>query len=229
MTALLHVGNVLYLVAYSVRDMLWLRIITVIATLLLLPYYYARGPLYEPIMWCTLFTLVNLVQIALLILEKRPVFLGEEELQLYRTIFFSLKPREFAKLLSLAQWKRAKEGEELLPQCTPVEELLLISTGKAGVEIDGRRVAELRDGQFIGEMGFLADQVSSARVVSEATTHFLAWPAQQLRELLAATPALHVKVQGILGCDVVAKLRQGGLASAHPSGWFAPVRIAEGR
>ncbi|HMP08038.1 MAG TPA: hypothetical protein PJ982_16945, partial [Lacipirellulaceae bacterium] len=79
MTNLLHLGNVLYLVAYSVRDMLWLRIITVIATLCLMPYYYFRDePLYAPIAWCTLFTLVNLVQIAILILEKRPVFLGEE-------------------------------------------------------------------------------------------------------------------------------------------------------
>src|SRR4051794_11272645 len=115
MTNLLHLGNVLFLLAYSVRDMLWLRIISVVATLFLMPYYCVREtPLYAPMCWATLFITVNLVQIALLILEKRPVFLSEEELHLYRTVFRGLKPKEFLKLLSIAEWKQAKMGEELL-------------------------------------------------------------------------------------------------------------------
>jgi hypothetical protein len=222
---MLHAGNILYLIAYLVRDMLWLRVVTVLGLLSLMMFYYwhPQGPLNGPLAWNAVFMAVNAVQIVLLVMERRPVFLGEEELALYRSIFFTLKPREFAKLLSIAEWKRAKPGEELLPQHQPVEALMLLSRGLANVEIDGRRVAEVSGGQFIGEMGFLTEQESSARVAAAEATDYLAWPATKLRALLTASPALHVKVQGILGCDVVAKLRQEGFATAHPSQVFTAL------
>ncbi len=217
-TLCLHFGNVLYLLAYAIRDIMWLRIIVIAASLSFMPYHYFQPePMWEPIAWNTLFLLVNVVQVVLLILEKRPVFLGEEELRLYRSLFHTMKPREFAKLLSVAEWKRAATGKELLAQGQPVPELMLISTGRGRVELDGRNVASVKAGQFIGEMGFLTENNASARVVAEAPTDYLAWPVPKLRALLANAPALHVKLQGVLGCDMVNKLRRDGLAAAHPS------------
>jgi hypothetical protein len=219
--ALLHLGNVLFLLAYSVRDILWLRILTVIATLCLMPYYCVQAtPLYAPIFWCSLFTLVNVVQIALLILERRPVFLGDEELHLYRTVFRGMRPREFAKLLSIAEWRRAAAGEKLLKQGEPAPDLLLISSGGGSVVIDDRRVAELGGGQFVGEMGFLTNREASASVVARDATDYLAWPVEKLRTLLNDCPALHQKLLGVLGNDLAEKLRReavGGGPSGAPS------------
>ncbi|QEG36550.1 cyclic nucleotide-binding domain-containing protein [Bythopirellula goksoeyrii] len=219
MTNLLHLGNILYLVAYSVRDVLWLRILMVAAMFCLLPYYFccSATPLYEPIAWQSIFIAVNLFQIGLLILERRPVFLGEEELRLYRTIFRSLQPREFTKLLSVAEWKKAREGEVLMQQDQPVSELLLIANGRGRIEVDGRSVAEVVSHQFVGEMGFLTEQVASARVVTVLPTEYLSWPVEKLRTLFENSPQLHMKVQGILGADVVDKLRKEGIIAAHPS------------
>ncbi len=218
-TTFLHLGNILYVIAYSVRDVLWLRILMVAAMFCLLPYYFccSTNPLYEPIAWQSVFISVNLFQIGLLILERRPVFLGEEEMRLYRTIFRSLKPREFTKLLSIAEWKKAKEGVVLMEQDKPVTELLLIANGRGSVEVDGRAVAEVVSHQFIGEMGFLTEQLASARVVTNIPTEYLAWPVEKLRLLFEQSPQIHVKVQGILGADVVDKLRKEGLIAAHPS------------
>ena len=215
----LHLGNILYLVAYSIRDVLWLRILMVAAMFCLLPYYYccSATPLYEPIAWQSLFITVNLIQIALLIMERRPVFLGEEELRLYRTVFRGLKPREFTKLLSIAEWKKAKEGEVLMQQDQPVAALMLIANGRGRVEVDGRSVAEVVSHQFVGEMGFLTEQLASARVVTSIPTEYLSWPVDKLRALFHNSPQLHMKVQGILGADVVDKLRKEGLIAAHPS------------
>jgi CRP-like cAMP-binding protein len=221
----LNLGNVLYLVAYSVRDMMWLRIITVIGTMCLMPYYYCRA-LYEPMAWATLFTIVNLIQIGILILEERPVFFGDRELQLYRSIFQTLKPREFAKLLTIAEWKTAKIGEELLQQDQPVPALMLISSGRGSVELDGRHVANVTSGQFVGEMGFLTQNNASARVVAALATEYLAWPTQKLRALLASSPALHVKLQGILGSDLIVKLRREAHSAAHPSQLLSAFRKA---
>ncbi len=227
MENMLHVGNVLFLIAFSIREMLWLRIITVAAQMCLMGFYYSQTPpLNGPAAWGLLFMGVNIVQIILLLLEKRPVFLGEEELQLYRTVFNTLKPREFVKLLSIAEWKRAKVGDELLQQDKPVPALMLVSSGRGVVEVDGRRVATVTSGQFVGEMGFLTEQHASARVVADTPIDFLAWTAPKLREILFDMPALHVKVQGILGNDLIAKLRHKGVSAAHPSRLMTIIRNA---
>ena len=109
MVHLIHLANILYLASYSVRSVLWLRVLTVVAICCMMPYYFYREePLYDAMVWNVLFLVINLFQIALLILERRPVFLGEEEMHLYRTLFRSLKPREFTSLLAIADWKKAK-------------------------------------------------------------------------------------------------------------------------
>ena len=216
---LLHFGNVVYLCAYSVRDILWLRILMVFAMFCLLPYFYCCGesPQVAPLVWQSLFIAVNLVQIALLILERRPVFLGEEEMQLYRSVFSALSPREFVKLVGIAQWKRAEEGETLLRQNEKVTQLALISAGKASVEMDDHHIAEVGPSQFVGEMGFLTDEPASADVVARLPLDYLCWPTDKLRDFLRDNPEVHVKVQGILGTDLVEKLRREGFQAAHPS------------
>ena len=49
---LVNTANIFYLLSYSVKDIFWLRILTVVAALFLLPYYYMQStPLWTPIGW----------------------------------------------------------------------------------------------------------------------------------------------------------------------------------
>lgn len=212
----LHLGNILFLLAYLVRDILWLRILTVVATMSLMCYYFCCT-LTEPVYWNTVFILINLVQIALLIKERRPVKLGEEEGRLYRTVFNALSPRDFLKLLTIADRKKATTGDKLMQQGGRVDELMLLSKGKSHVEIDGRFITEISSNQFIGEMGFLTDQAASASVIASVPVEYLAWPADTLRDFFKDNPQIHIKVQGILGTDLVEKLRKEAFSAAHPS------------
>ncbi|MCG8450366.1 MAG: popeye domain-containing protein [Pirellulales bacterium] len=212
----LHLANILFLLAYLVRDILWLRVLTVIATLCLIPYHFCCS-LHQPIYWSTVFILINLVQIALLVSERRPVFMGEVETRLYRTLFQVLSPREFIKLLSLAEWKKTTPGQVLLRQHEPVSELMLISKGKGNVELDGRFIAEVGPNQFVGEMGFLTEENASASVTANVPMEYLSWPADILKEFFEESPQIHIKVQGVLGADLVEKLRREGFSAAHPS------------
>ena len=225
MTGMLHIGNLLYLLAYSVRDILWLRVITIVATLFMMPYYYGQEtPLVPPIIWCTLFTVVNVVQVVLLLLERRPVNLDEEELRLYRTVFRGFKPQEFAKLLSIAEWKRADTGQALLLQNKPTPSLMLVARGFGKVENGGKCIANISPGQFVGEMGFLTGQPASANVVAVEPTEYLSWPIAKLRTMLNTAPQLHVKLQSVLGADLVAKLRADAATQATASGLMVALR-----
>ena len=218
-TNFLHVGNILFLIAYLVRDVLWLRVITVVATVSMIVSYFLLWTSSSgvAIAWCSLFTIVNVVQIAILILERRPVYLGEEELHLYRTTFKSLKPREFLRLLSIAEWRKAARRRR-----TP-RPAKTSAGADAPDDWSGRRgIRRPARGRRVSRSVCRRDGLSHRtgcqwRVVASATTDYLAWPTAKLRSLLAAAPTLHVKFQAVLGCDLVSKLHHEAVSAAHPS------------
>ena len=59
----IHTANVLLLVAYSVRDILWLRLFAVGASLISLPYFVLQPtPQWPPIAWSVVFAEINSFQ-----------------------------------------------------------------------------------------------------------------------------------------------------------------------
>src|SRR6184192_2710557 len=87
---LVHFSNVLMLVSYSVRDILWLRWFAVAAALTNIPYFLAQPEtLWPPVVWALVFTTINLYQITRIYLERRPVALSEDEQKLYDMVFRS--------------------------------------------------------------------------------------------------------------------------------------------
>ena len=96
---LIHAANVLYLFSYMVRDILWLRMLTVVAASCLLPYFYFQPePLMIPIYWNLVFTALNLFWIVRLFQERRPVKLSDEERRLCELVFRTMSPREKDRL-----------------------------------------------------------------------------------------------------------------------------------
>jgi hypothetical protein len=76
----IHVANVLLLVAYSVRDILWLRLFAVGASVISIPYFLLQPTvLRAPLVWTVVFAGINLLQSWRLFVERRPVQLSPEE------------------------------------------------------------------------------------------------------------------------------------------------------
>src|SRR5437016_7736061 len=121
---LVHFSNILMLVAYSVRDILWLRWFAVAAALTNIPYFLLQGTvLWPPVLWALVFTAINLFQITRIYLERRPVVLSKDEQALYDLGFRSLRPREFVSLSLVGEWKSAQAGERIVAAGQPVSHL----------------------------------------------------------------------------------------------------------
>lgn len=209
MEVLIHAANVLYLFSYLVRDILWLRVLTVVAATTLTTYFFFQDPpLWAAIAWNTLFIGINVYQIYRLLLERRPVVLDAEESELYQRVFRSLTPREFKTLVSIGDWQAVEAGSRLVEQGESLERLYVIVSGRAAVEVDGKPVAELESGRFIGEFGFLTGEPASGVVRTVAETRYVAWPIDRLKSLLDGTPDLRAAWQFVLGTDLVAKLKE---------------------
>jgi hypothetical protein len=207
MGALIHVANVLYLLSYSVRDILKLRALTVVAILMIVPYYLSAGPLWEAIAWNALFVAINLVQLWRLVLERRPVTLEPDARALHALAFSGLTPRQFLQLLAIGRWDAPAVGTTLVEADAPLDRLTVVADGRARVEKGERLVAELEGGRFIGEMSYLTGQVPSVRVIADSGLRCVHWPAKALRDFLAARPDVRTVMQNILGADLAHKLR----------------------
>ena len=71
MELLINLANVLYVVAYFTMDMLRMRLLTVIASLCLAVYFYNQPvPMLNVVAWNVVFILLNLSQIARLVLRR---------------------------------------------------------------------------------------------------------------------------------------------------------------
>jgi len=205
---LVHLANVLFLVSYSVRDVLWLRAASVAGGALLLVYFVLQSPpLWAAIGWNLVFATLHLWHIGRLVNERRPVHLTPDEARVFTLAFRSLRPLEVRRLVAAGQVREAREGEVLCERGDRLGELLLVLEGTAEVEVDGERIVTLFPGRFVGEIAFLAGGPASARVRARAGLRYVAWDVATLRRFLDGHDAVKGALQLVLGLDVAHKLR----------------------
>jgi hypothetical protein len=206
--AWIMMANTLYLGSYLVREILWLRVLTVVAATLLIPYYYLQpSPLWTAIAWNVVFTAINLGWIGRLLSERRPVHLSEDEQRLYQLAFRTLTPREMARLLALGRWEDVEPGRCLVEHDRDLERLSIILRGRAEAKMDGVQVAELGEGRFVGELAFVGDQEAPLSVVVVEPTRIMSWPRGAFQKLLKDFPDLGLALQASLGDEILGLLK----------------------
>jgi CRP-like cAMP-binding protein len=200
---LIHAANMLFLVAYMVRDILWLRILTVIATFCLIPYYFTRPePMMVPIYWSLVFAALNVYWIVRLLLERAPMKLNADEQRLCELVFRTMSPREMITLLKLATWEHAETGECFVERHKPSDRLMVIYSGRACAEVDGLRVTELEPDQFIGSIDYATQETAPADILAIEPTRYVSWPKLELKDFMRRNPELHSALKSTLAIDL---------------------------
>ena len=206
-----HLANVLYVVSYLVTDILWLRVLAVAGGLSSLTWTLtAPQPSATFIGWTLVYNTINVVQIARLWHERRPVRLAAEEQVLYAAAFRTLTPREFRRLLAVGRWQEAPAKTVLIEEGARPGRLLVLASGRAAVKVRGREVASLHPGQFAGEMSFLTGAQTTAAVEVVQPARFVSWATVDLERFLGKHPELRAALQLVLGRDLAAKLVSDG-------------------
>jgi hypothetical protein len=204
---LVHFSNVLLLVAYSVRDILWLRWFAVAAALTNIPYFLLQGTvLWPPILWALVFTAINLYQITRIYMERRPVVLSADEQTLYDLGFRSLRPREFVSLSLVGEWKSAPAGERVVTEGEPVDQVCVAISGSADVHRRGEHLGQLSPGHIIGTALALTGDPSPVAVTFSEPARYMRWSLPSLRRFVDRRPDLRVALQSLVSRDLAGKL-----------------------
>ena len=159
--------------------------------------------MWIPIGWNFVFVGLNLYHIAVIIYEKRPIKMAPKDKELYETLFKDLSPVEYLKISKVAQWKTFKSGETIIRQEHLVPDLILIYNGTVDVVVENKKVAELKDGQFVGEMSFLTEKTATATCIVKHNTECLVWKQPEFKELLKRNPSLYYTIQSLLSNQLV--------------------------
>ena len=206
---LVHFSNLMLVVSYSVRDILWLRWFAVGAAVANLPYYLAQTTvLWPPVIWGVVFMLINLYQIARIYLERRPVVLSPDEQQLYDLGFKALRPREFVSLLLAGEWRDAAPGDRIIVQGQAVDRIYLPISGIVEVTRHGQRVGTFARGQVVGMALAVTGEASSFDAAFTERGRYMSWPLPSLRNFLDKRPELRVALQRLASQDLATKVEQ---------------------
>ena len=203
-----HLAFGLIAFSYLVKDIMYLRILSIVASLfgMFFNYTVPVEPMWLPIGWNGLFVFVNLYHISVLLYEKRPINMDDKNSELYQTLFKDMTPVEYLKISKAAEWQNFESGEKIIRQGTLVADLILIYNGAVEVEVGDKIVAELRDGQFVGEMSFLTEKPATATCRVKHKAQCLVWKQREFKELLKRNPSLYFTIQSLLSSQISSNL-----------------------
>lgn len=206
--ALAHIANLLFGAAYLVRGILWLRILSIIACVImaLFNYYAPAEPLWVAIYWNLFFSAINTIQVWLLFRARAAVSFSEEEKELHGTMFRNMSPLEFMKILKVGTWKTLNPDTTFIRKGSKVSEVHLVYHGVVRVEIDEATEVELRDGTFLGEMAFVSGEPASGAVSTLTKTRLISWRFDALRRLFLRNPEIRSGFLALISSDLANKL-----------------------
>ena len=203
-----HLAFGLIAFSFLVKDIMYLRLLSIAASLFSVFYNYTipDNPMWLAVNWNFVFIAVNVYHIGIILYEKRTVKMDDKNEELYQTLFKDMTPVEYLKISRVAEWVTLKPGQRITTQGMPVPDLYLIYNGTVDVIVDGEGIANLKDGEFVGEMSFLTEKVATATCKVKYETQCLVWKQREFKELLKRNPSLYFTIQSVLSAQVSDKL-----------------------
>ncbi len=206
-----YIGHIAYtvgLLSFMLKDILWLRLITIVSACLCIVYNYAAPlePMWVPIYWNLALAGVNIFQIAVIFHGRRTVIFDEKEKWLYTNVFPNFTAVDFKRLMKSASWNSSSPGETLIMEGQSDCNLMLITNGKCAVELAEGPVAELLNGDFIGEMSFLSGKAASANVKAAEKIDYIVWDRAELTSLFNKSPVIYNEMKSVISNQLTEKI-----------------------
>ncbi len=215
--SLVHLGYSLMLCALLARDVLWLRVLLVLAQASLSLYSWFEG--FAAVAgWNALFVCINILWVAKILRERRAVRLPPELAAIHTRHFAALDPAEFLRLWSWGTRQQLADGAVLTSRGLAPRQLYFLLGGTVRVLQAGTELTRLHAGDFVAEMSLLTGEGASADAVAAGGVELMAWPVERLREVQERNAALWIKIQGVLGRDLVVKIQRTSPAGLRPAG-----------
>ncbi|MDX6519720.1 MAG: family transcriptional regulator, cyclic receptor protein [Gaiellales bacterium] len=106
-----------------------------------------------------------------------------------------LSESDWAALAERGHEQDAPQGQVLLREGASGGSLFVILSGSVAITRGGRRIAELGEGELLGEMAVLGDGARTASAVVESDARLLVVPASAAHQLVDERPTLRAALE----------------------------------
>lgn len=214
-------GNLSYvfvMCAYTMTDILSLRLCSISGTLLgILFLYYRKIPMWIPIRWNFLLLFINSFMVARIYLEnKRANEMSKDMEALYRHGLFESRgfsKVEFLRFHELASTVTLPPERVIVKKGEPKHSLYFLLSGNVLIKKNGETIANLDKHIFIGEVSLLGKMcqgmdtgASADVVVGSRPATFLRWDFDALIPYLKKDREVFNALSAYLNYDLTAKL-----------------------
>jgi CRP-like cAMP-binding protein len=159
-------------------------------------------PLKVAIAWSLIFIAINIYWIIRLMIERRPVHFTPDEERLRQLSFPSLTPREAHDLFAKGIWYELAVGDSVVGHDRVGDRFSVILRGIADVIFRNKKVAELGEGQFVGDIDLRADASGDLDVLMRTAARVMCWPRDGLTAFLAKRPDVALSLQRSVGFEL---------------------------
>jgi cAMP-dependent protein kinase regulator len=109
-------------------------------------------------------------------------------------LFARCTKKELEQVAQVADEIDLREGKELTTEGQPGREFFVLIEGTADVRRKGRKVNEMTDGDFFGEIALISGAPRTATVTATSPIRALVVTDRAFRTLLKKSPAMQMKV-----------------------------------
>lgn len=204
-----HVSFVIIALSFIMRDIVWLRIVSILGSVfsIVFNYFIPGGPIWIVIGWSTVFIMIHAYNLFVSVRERQAVSFSPEEKEMFETVFQGFSDVEFMKLLRIGKWRDVSKNETIVQEGNHLGEITFIYNGEASIRSKGRQINTIRDGAFIGEMEFFSEKEATATVQTTSPLRCIVWTKDELKQLLIRNPNMYSAMHTLFSVDLVQKLQ----------------------
>ena len=111
-------------------------------------------------------------------------------------LFADCSKAELRELAKSADELDLREGTILTREGRPGREFFVLIDGTVRVTKDGKKVAELKGGDWLGEIALLTDKPRTATVTATSSVDVLVITDRRFRNVVESMPSIAIKVLG---------------------------------
>lgn len=203
---LIHLGAMLYIIGFMVRDELVLRLLVLGGTVLYICYYvlFPETPLWDAIITSAILGAVNLWVLMRIVFERTTFAMTPDEKKLYE-VFSTLNPGQFRLISKIANWHDADSLETMCVHEKEADRLFYLFEGGAQVS-KGDAVFDIPPGNFLGEIAFILGGAYTADVKAKEGTRYVSWNNEILKKKMSRNAELNNALVALFNHDLAKKL-----------------------
>jgi Popeye protein conserved region len=202
-----NLANLIFVSAYWVKDILWLRLLAIVGSLVVIPYYLLqKDPLWTPMMWSCVFISIYAMRAWGIMKERRPVAFTSDERFLYDKTFSALSPQQFKRLLAIGEWQDLDRGYVLHCIGDPSDSVEAVVRDELEARRRGRVLGHARPGDLAGVASVLGGSPELFDATVTRPARVMRWRVADLQKLAAADESLTSALRKIAAAAIAEKL-----------------------